>query len=94
MQDLEKISVRQYDIYTLDKYLITFNSNIKYETYKCKWYYGIIFYVDDGKWDVGHNIYLGNRLLISEHQYWMKDIPFHEGTFSFLPKGIEVLTLR
>jgi len=82
-----------YNMFTLDRYVVLYPPDMKYETYKCKWYYGIIFYVDDGKWDLIHNIYMGNRLLINEHEYWLKDIPFHKGTFRFLPEGIEVLDL-
>lgn len=89
------ISLEQklYKIYVLDRYQLIFDNDIEHETYECKWYYGIIFHIGEGRWDVIHNIHMGNRLLISEHPYWLKDIPFHKGTFNFLPDGIKVLDL-
>jgi hypothetical protein len=90
MQDLENAQFKEF---TLDQYLLTFDSNIRYETYNEKWYYGIIFYDSDGgKYDVIHNYALGNRLLINNKDGW-KDIPFKEATFGFLPDGVQVRIL-
>jgi hypothetical protein len=93
---------KEYEIYILDKYIFLYDSSIKFETYKCESYYGIIFMIDGdgnsivnpthGRYDVVHNFVLGDRLLICNQNGW-KDIPFHSGTFGFLPKGIEVIEL-
>lgn len=87
-------NAKLYKLFVLDKFQLIFDASIKHETYECKWYYGIIFYFGEAKWDVLHNIYMGNRLLISEHEHWLKDIPFHSGTTGLLPKQIKVLELN
>lgn len=82
--------------------LFMFDSNIKFETYKNEWYYGIIFYIDgqgdglmckDARYDIVHHYHMDwERLIINDKQGW-KDIPFHEGTFHFLPEQIKVLRI-
>lgn len=90
MPDLESV---QFKTFTLDQYLLTFDSQIKHETYDEEWFYGIIFYDDDGgKYDVMHNYALGNRLLLNNKEGW-KDIPFKEATFGFLPPGVQARVL-
>lgn len=69
-----------------------FEPSLKYETYKCEWYHGIIFYNSEGSYDVIHNNHLGNRLLINNSEGW-KDIPFKKATFGFLPPGVEALEI-
>lgn len=102
-QNLEEATVKQYDVYVLDKHLFVFDSSIiKYETYQCKWYYGIIFYIEnegDGliskhaRYDVVHHYHMDwERLIINDKEGW-KDLPFHCGTFRFLPDEIKVLEL-
>jgi hypothetical protein len=76
-------------IYTFDKYIITYPITTKASPFECEWYRGITFFIGEGQWEVIHNYFLGYRLLISEKQYCMKDIPFYSGTFRFLPTGIE-----
>lgn len=99
----KEISVKQYEMYVLDKHLFIFDSRlIKYETYQCKWYYGIIFLVENegdgliskyGRYDVVHHYHMDwERLIINNKEGWL-DLPFHKGTFRFLPKEIEVLEL-
>lgn len=101
--DLEKPSVKQYEIYTLGKNLFIFDSSIvKYELYKNEWYYGIIFILENqgngifgphARYDVVHHYHMDwERLVINDKEGW-KDLPFHEGTFRFLPEGVKVLRL-
>ncbi len=98
----EEVSVRQYQMYVLGKHLFIFDSNMKYETYQNEWYYGIIFFIDgegdgliykDARYDVVHHYHMDwERLIINTKEGW-KDLPFHEGTFRFLPDQVKVLEL-
>lgn len=101
MQNLE--SVKEYNTYTLDEHiLLMFDPNIKYEKYECQWYHGIIFFIpgdgdgifsrDYGRYDIIHNNYLGNRIIINNSEGW-RDIPFKEATFGFLPPGVEAIEI-
>jgi hypothetical protein len=103
MQDLSPVNVQSSPLlYELDTNIILrFDSCMKYEKYSCKWYHGIIFYIPDdgniltgdyGRYDVIHNIYMGNRILISNKEGW-KDIPFKKATFGFLPPGVEAIEI-
>jgi hypothetical protein len=93
MQDTDEINVPKCT-FRLDNYLITYDHTFKTETYSCQWYYGIIFWDDqDNKYDVIHNYYLGNRLIINPKAGGFSDIPFKPATFGFLPDGIEVTEL-
>jgi hypothetical protein len=99
MQDINPTGVLSSKItYILDTSIVLFfDRNMKYEPYSCEWYHGIIFYIpgdgniltgDFGRYDVIHNKYMGNRILISNAEGW-KDIPFKKATFGFLPPGVE-----
>lgn len=61
-----------------------------YEAAPC--YYGVIFHVDDFRYDVVVNSYLGLRLIINGTGPLggFRDVPFHLGTAGLLPKDIEV----
>lgn len=74
-------------IFTLDKYKLSFD-NIKYETFKNSSYYGIIFNINNDRYELIHNYILGNRLLINTSRV-NKDIPFKKETFGFLPDCIK-----
>lgn len=74
--------------FVLDKYLITYDSTIKVETFDDKWYYGIIFYLGNSRYQLIHNYALGNRILISLYEGWCQDIPFKPATFDLLPSGV------
>lgn len=76
-------------MYEFDKYIITYDSSIKAVSFDCKWYYGIVFHINDGKFELIHNYMLGNRILISLHEGWLQDIPFKPATFDLLPQGIK-----
>jgi hypothetical protein len=92
MQNLEEIDAEKYNVYILDNYLLKFDIDVKFETYSCKCYYGIIFHVNNGRYDVIHNFNMGNRLLINNDDGW-KDIPFKKSTFGFLPPGVEAIEI-
>lgn len=90
MQNSENPNVKHFK---LDFYLLSFDKDMKHETYDEPWYYGIIFYDSEGgKYDVIQNYLLGSRLIINNKDGW-KDIPFKEATFSFLPPGVEAKVL-
>lgn len=93
MEDLKKVLadfLKEYTIYVLDKYIITYPINIKTEMYSCKDYYGIIFITEECRYDVCHNYLMGDRLIINPAAGGFKDIPFKEATFGFLPEGVSV----
>lgn len=89
-------------MHVIGKNLFMFDSDIKFETYKNEWYYGIIFTIEgagdgiynkDARYDIVHHYHMDwERLIINDKQGW-KDLPFHEGTFRFLPEQIKVLKL-
>ena len=91
MEDSEKPSANpvEYQVYTLDKYLLTYNPNIKTEKFSCEQYYGIVFIVDDGRYQVLHNKDLGDRIIINRNNGHWHDIPFKPATFHLLPHGVE-----
>lgn len=89
MQNSEETNVPKC-FFRLDNYLITYDHTFKTETYSCEWYYGIIFWDDQGnKYDVIHNYALGNRIIINPAAGGFSDIPFKPATFGFLPEGVE-----
>ena len=100
MQVTEIKDSQKQETYILDDTIcLIFNPEMKYEKYSCEWYHGIIFYVhgngnfltpDYRTYDVIHNIYIGNRILISNSEGW-KDIPFKRATFGFLPNGVSAI---
>jgi len=103
MESLESLTlVTEYQVTALGNKLFIFDMDIRYETYSNEWYYGIIFtlpdkgnrtFNKDGKYDVVHHYHMDwERLIINDEQGW-KDIPFHRGTYHFLPEGIKVLEL-
>lgn len=102
IQDSVNPSVQQYEMYTLGKKLFVFDPKIKFETYQNKWYYGIIFIIPgegdgilskDARYDVVHHYHMDwERLIINTKEGW-KDLPFHAGTYRFLPDGVKVIEL-
>ena len=63
---------------------------IEYETYKNDSYYGIIFKNGDAKYDLVHHYFDWTRMIISDKENACRDLPFHEGTFRFLPSCVKV----
>lgn len=93
MEDLRKEIaefLKEYNLYVLDKYLITYPSKLNVETYSSKDFYGIIFKTEDCRYDVCHNYLMGDRLIINPKAGGFQDIPFKPATFGFLPEGITV----
>jgi|SRR5579885_1211584 len=88
MEDLEKPIVSRYEIYVLGNYLISYDPNIKIEKYSCESYYGIMFYMEDGRYDLCNNFLLGPRIIINKKDGSWNDIPFKPATFGFLPEGV------
>jgi len=82
--------------YYFSKYLINFDSDqIRFETYDESSYYGIFLKVNDNIYDLIHHKFDWDRLVITYgnpppgHALY-RDLPFHSGTFHFLPDGIEI----
>ena len=75
------------------KFQITFDPRLGFDVYDSSPdYYGIKFTQDGNTYDVTCHIHLGERLVISGKI--SRDMPFHLGTASFLPKGVEVSVRR
>jgi hypothetical protein len=80
--------------YHFKDYIISFDKNIKFETFEEKDYRGITFILDDGNahYEVIHNFAMGYRLLINtgykNFNGVFKDVPFKEATFGMLPPGV------
>ncbi len=82
----------QNKIFILDKYLLTFDSNIKHEEHKCEIIYGIKFYFDNNNYDIFNNMYMGNRMIINDENGW-RDIPINDSSIELLPDCIKVSKL-
>jgi len=82
--------------------LFIYHPSLKVETYQNQWYYGIIFFIKnegdgliskDARYDVVHHYHMDwERLIINSKSGWM-DLPFHAGTYRFLPDQVKVLEL-
>lgn len=88
--------------YRLGNKLFVFDLDQKIETYQNEWYYGIIFVVEDGgdgylrtksTYDVVHHYHMGWERLNIANKEGVKDLPFHQGTYRFLPDNIKVVEL-
>jgi hypothetical protein len=92
MENSEKEAVpdKQYGMYVMGNYLITYDINMKIETYSCKDYSGIMFFTEDCRYDVCHNYLMGDRLIINPTAGGFRDIPFKPATFGFLPDNVTV----
>ncbi len=61
-----------------------------HETYDDPSYYGIILNDNEAKYDLIHHRFDWTRMIVNYHDGSYKDLPFHEGTFRFLPEGVKV----
>jgi len=73
----------------IGNFLILFK-NIQYETYDDPSYYGVIFKDDKAKYDIIHHRFDWTRLIVNYINGSWQDLPFHEGTFRFLPECVKV----
>ena len=76
--------------YKLDKYSFSCPFNMRVEKYVCEWYSFIAFYTEKFKYEVVHNPVMGDRLIITNKDWFVQDIPFKKETFNFLPDDITV----
>lgn len=76
--------------FAFDKYMIQFPFNLKFKLYDEHYFNGIIFYKGDYRYDLCHNVVDWNRIIISCKDGSYKDLPFHEGTWHFLPDGVTI----
>jgi hypothetical protein len=74
---------------TFEDYIFTVNDDIEYCTFDEKSYHGITFYVDGNQYELIRGV-MGDRLVISHKDGSWKDVPFHEGTWGFLPEEIQI----
>lgn len=73
------------------KYVVSFNPNdIEYETYDESSYHGIIFKDSEARYDLIHHKFDWDRMIVNYKDGSYKDLPFHEGTFRFLPACIKI----
>lgn len=79
--------------HTLNKYLLSFEDTVKNEIFHEPGIYGIRFFVDGKVYELLHNEFLGDRLLINGNVGEVKDLPFYNKTFAFLPACVEVSVL-
>lgn len=76
-------------IVKINKYILSFDeSSIKYQLFETQQYYGILFLINNDKYEIIHNKDIGTRLLINKEYFW-NDIPFKKDTFNFLPFNIK-----
>lgn len=85
-------------IFNLNKYQITYPSNLDTEIFEDKWYYGIIFTIGDIRYELIHNYAMdterliisqrGKYVILPDHYLLSRDIPFKLSTFNCLPEGI------
>jgi len=72
-------------------FLVSFQENsIQYEMYDDPSYYGIIFRDDNAKYDLIHHRFDWTRMIVNYKDGSYRDLPFHEGTFRFLPENVKV----
>lgn len=89
----EAASYKEYHAYVLDNVLIMYPSGMNVETFNEKWYYGIIFRTEEGRYEAMHNYALGNRIILNFRDGSWNDIPFKPATFGFLPEGVEAIEI-
>jgi hypothetical protein len=82
-----------YKTLILNNYRFIFPNNTVYEKYSTESYCGIIFHINNYRYDIVNNYVMGFRLIINDLDGGWKDIPFKKATFGFLPDIIEVTEL-
>lgn len=77
--------------FTLGNFMVSFDETvIEHETYDIPCYYGIIFRDREAKYDLIHHRIDWTRMVVNYKDGSYKDLPFHEGTFRFLPDCVKV----
>lgn len=88
--------------YKIGNKLFIFKNNLQFEIYTNDWYNSIIFTIKDGintvfnedsKYTVVHHYHIGWERLIINNKDGHKDLPFHHGTYRFLPPEIKIIEL-
>jgi hypothetical protein len=95
MQNSNETNVKYFQ---LNKYQIAYPANMDAKTFDEEWYYGIIFTIEDKRYELIHNYQMdAERIFIShrgrvpslpDHYLLGQDIPFKPVTFNFLPEGV------
>jgi hypothetical protein len=76
--------------YTLNKFTIEYPEDMDASTYDDSGCCGIIFHHDKFTYNIVHNKIDWDRLFINGDDGSVRDLPFHEGTWRFLPSCIKV----
>jgi hypothetical protein len=71
-------------------HLIEFDSSIEYKIFDDKWFYGITFIIDGNQYEIVHNKYGFERILINHADGEVKDVPFNKDTIYLLPSSIRI----
>jgi len=72
------------------KFIFKFPCTLKVEANTNEYYSTLAFIKGENKWEVVNNFAMGYRLIINEPYFSWKDMPFHSGTYNFLPEEIIV----
>lgn len=76
---------------TIGGFMVSFDEDtISHKTYNEESYYGVIFEDDEAKYDIIHHRFDWTRMIVNYKDGSYKDLPFHEGTFRFLPDYVKV----
>lgn len=70
-------------------FLLSFDREVKHETHADEHSHGITFFASGKRYEVVECL-LGTRLIINSTVEFghLQDMPFHEGTATFLPDGV------
>ena len=81
--------------YEFDIFIVKFKIDFNHKIYENEYHKGILFHDSEARYDLVHNKGVSwSRLMVNRKDGSWNDYPFHEGTFHFLPIGIEVRRYR
>lgn len=88
-----KIQEQMNILYVLGNYLLVYNASIEVEIFSCEDYDGIIFLMEDARYQLINNYHMGPRLVINPWNGGFQDMPFKPDTFWLLPPGVQASQL-
>jgi hypothetical protein len=81
-------------VYFLGPYRIHYPSHLRVETFREESYDGIIFIMEDARYQLINNYAMGTRLIINPHDGGFKDMPFNVRSFAWLPEGVTATEIQ
>jgi hypothetical protein len=76
-------------------YIVEFPSNMLYKYYDDEYSSGLILLNNEYYYDITHNKQANwNRILINSKDGYIKDLPFNEDTWKFLPEGVKIYAYK